>query len=381
MAAALPAGCGGEEKSTRVSGDTLTVYASAPAHGTSAAAGAAALAGARRALRDAGGRAGGKRVRMIALSSTKPGDKAWDPGSVEAGAERAVDDPTVIAYLGELDLGASAVSLPVTNRAGLLQVSPADGLTSLTTAPPGRPRAGPERYYPEEKRSFARMVPTDLEVAEAMLAELPSAARGIAVVHTEGFAERELAGMLAYKLRRSGRAPLLVEPAREDRDAVRSLVDDLVSERPGAILLAAAETAAARALLSGVAARLPAVRVVAGPPLAGRRGRSRIPARTTAVTGVLPERAQPGRGRSLLRSLGRGSPEALYGYDAMMLALDAIESGGPDRRRVVTAALRPRRRTGVTGRYAVRRDGTVGGRRLAIMDLAGDRLSLGAPLP
>jgi branched-chain amino acid transport system substrate-binding protein len=316
----------------------------------------------------------------VALSSTRPGDKAWDPGTVEAGAERAVDDPTVIAYLGELDLGASAVSLPVTNRDGLLQVSPADGLTSLTTAPPGRPRAGPERYYPEERRSFVRLVPTDLEVAEGMLAELPTSRR-VAVVHTEGFAERELTGMLAYKLRRSGTPALLVEPAREDPDARRSLVEDLVAKRPAAILLAAANTPAARGLLTDLARRLPGVPVVAGPPLAAREAPRRVPARTTAITGVLPPRVQPPAGRRLLRSLGEQTPEALYGYDAMELALDAIEAGGPDRRKVAAAALRPRRRTGVTGRYAVRRDGTAGGRRLAIVDLGAGRVPVRVVVP
>ena len=380
-AAAVAAGCGGGEKNTRVSGGTLTVYASTPAHGTSAAAGAAALAGARRALRDAGGRAAGRRVRIVELSSTRPGDKAWDPGTVEAGAERAADDPTTIAYLGELNLGGSAVSLPVTNRAGLLQVSPADGLTSLTTRPPGRPRAGPERYYPEERRSFVRLVPTDLKVADAMLTELPRASRRIAVVHTEGFAERELTGMLAVRLRRAGRPPLLVEPDREDPDERRGLVEDLVSKRPGAILLAAAETTAARALLSELATRLPEVPVVAGPPLAARRKRGVASPRTTAITGVLPPRAQPVSGRRLLRSLGNTEPEALYGYDAMSLTLDAIEAGGPDRRKVVAAALRPRRRTGVTGRYAVRRDGTVDGRRLARVDLGRGRPSVRGATP
>lgn len=358
-----------------MSGDTLTIYSSAPAHGTSAAAGAAVQAGARQALTDAGGRAAGKRVRLVEISSTRPEDASWDPGTVEAGAERAVDDPTAIAYLGELDLGGSAVSLPVTNRAGLLQVSPADGLTSLTRSPPGRPRAGPERYYPEERRSFVRLVPTDLQVARAMLAEVPSAAAGVAIVHTVGFAERELAGMLAFLLRRDKRPALLVEPARKGSDAPRALVDDLIEERPGAILLAAAETAAARAVLAELAARLPSVPVVASPPLAARRRRERVPASAEAITGVLPRRLQPPAGRRLLRSLGEREPEALYGYDAMRLVLDAIETGGPDRRKVVAAALRPRGMSGVTGRYAVRRDGAVAGRRLAVVDLVRDRLS------
>ena len=371
-------GCGGGgDENTRIRGGTLTVYVSAPVHGISAEAGAAALAGARRALTDAGGRAAGKRLRLVALSSTRPGDQGWDPGTVEAGAERAVDDPTAVAYLGEAERGASAVSLPVTNRAGLLQVSPADGLTSLTTAPPGRPRAGPERYYPDEKRTFVRLVPADLEVVDAMLSEVPpEASRSVAVVHTEGFAERELAGMVAYRLRRKGRPAVLVEPLRSDSDAPRALVDELVAKPPGAILLAVAAGAPARAMLTELAGRLPSVPVVASPPLASRRGLGRLPPQAEAVTGLLPPGVQPPRGRRLLRSLGRREPEALYGYDAMALALDAIQTGGPDRRKVVAAALRPVRRRGVTGRYSVRRDGATQGRRLAIVDLAGGRVSL-----
>lgn len=341
-----------------------------PAHGPGAAAGAAALAGARRALKDTGSRAAGKEVRLVALSTTRPEDDGWDPGTVEAGAERAVEDPTAIAYLGELERGASAVSLPVTNRAGLLQVSPTDGLTSLTSAAPGRPRAGPERYYPERRRTFVRLVPADVEVSAAMLSELPGASSGrVAVVHTEGFAERELTGMLAFRLRRAGRPALLVEPLRDSPAAPRALVEELVAKRPGAIALAAAEGTRARALLRELAARLPSVPVVASPPLAARRGQGRLPARAVGITGVLPPDRQPAAARELLRSLGRREPEALYGYEAMTLLLDAIERAGPDRRRVVAAALRPRRESGITGDYSVLASGAVRGRPLAIVEL------------
>jgi ABC-type branched-subunit amino acid transport system substrate-binding protein len=61
---------------------------------------------------------------------------------VSANAKRAAEDPKAIAYLGELAYGASAISVPVTNDAQLLQVSPTDTLTSLTQSPIGRPRAG-----------------------------------------------------------------------------------------------------------------------------------------------------------------------------------------------------------------------------------------------
>ena len=69
-------------------------------------------------------------------------------------------------------------------------------------------------------------------------------------------------------------------------------------------------------------------------------------------------------------------PEALYGYDAMSLVLDAIDAAGPDRAKVVAEALRPRERRGVTGTYKVRSDGSVAGRPLAVVDLSAGTLSL-----
>ena len=280
------AGCGDDDESTRVGGDRLTIYMSAPAHGVSAGAGRAAVEGATRALSDARGRAGGRTIRLVELASTDPGDSVWDPDIVEAGAERATDDPTAIAYLGELDLGGSAISVPVTNRRDLLQVSPADGLTSLTRTPPGRPRAGPERYYPEGRRSFVRLVPTDLAVSTAMLAEIPAGAeRSVAVVHTDGFAERELAGMLAYRLRQRGPPPVLVEPIDDDADGRARLVDDLVDKRTRVVLLAGAGGAPSRALLAELGARLPAATVAASPPLASQAGAPGVPERASAITG------------------------------------------------------------------------------------------------
>ena len=113
---------------------------SRPTEGPSAATGRAVAAGERQALADAGARAGRYRIRLVELSASKPGSGNWDPGQVSENASRAAKDPRAIAYVGELNLGASAVSVPVTNKAGLLQVSPTDGLASLTEQPPALAR-------------------------------------------------------------------------------------------------------------------------------------------------------------------------------------------------------------------------------------------------
>ena len=316
LAAAIAA-CGDDEggESTRVRGDTLTVYVSLPAHGIGARAGAAAEAGMRRALAESDGRAGGRRIRFVRLSSTRPGDAAWDPGTVEANADRAADDPTTIAYIGELDRGASAVSLPVTNREQILQVSPADALTSLTRRPPGRPRAGPERYYPAEHPTFIRLVPPDIEAAREIVAELhASDTRRLALVTGDGIADHELEAMV-LGLIGTGQPRTVTRLAApsdaDDPESVADLVEELVEASPQAIVYAATDGVRTRAALAALSAEL-----------------SGVPLMTPTLT----------RQRALLAPSGR-CPQSL-GYDAMRLTLAAIERGGADRLGVVRAAMK-----------------------------------------
>ncbi|HEX2126027.1 MAG TPA: hypothetical protein VHF45_05640 [Thermoleophilaceae bacterium] len=122
VAAIALVGClstGDADEGSRISGGTVTVYSSLPRRGVSAPVAAAVAAGERLALADAGHRAGGLRVRLRRLDSTDPGDWLWDPDRVSANADQAADDETAIAYIGELDYGASAVSVPITNDAGI----------------------------------------------------------------------------------------------------------------------------------------------------------------------------------------------------------------------------------------------------------------------
>src|SRR5947209_207214 len=184
---------GGSGRETRVPGHTLTIYSSLPRHGVGARVGAAFAAGEQLALADAHGHVGSRRVRLVDLDDSDPGGPIWSPSVVEENARRAVADPTTIAYIGELDLGGSAISVPVTNDSDVLQVSPADGLTSLTRADPGGSTAGgPERYYPSDRRTFLRLVPTDLAQAQTLVAwALAQGASRLAVVQDERPASRD----------------------------------------------------------------------------------------------------------------------------------------------------------------------------------------------
>ncbi len=137
---------------------------SGPLEGPRAATGRAIADGARLALSRARGRAGQIRVRGVYLDDTEDGDLSL--ARTAANARRATADVTAIGYIGELDSGSTRVSLPITNQAGIAQVSAGSTAVDLTRLPPVGD-ARPERLLPSEDETFARVVPDDEVQARA----------------------------------------------------------------------------------------------------------------------------------------------------------------------------------------------------------------------
>jgi branched-chain amino acid transport system substrate-binding protein len=371
------------EETSRISGGTVTIYTSLPRHGVSAPAAAAAAAGQRLALADAGGRAAGLRVRFVRGDSTEPGDRLWNPGRVSANAKQAADDDTAIAYIGELDYGASAVSVPITNDAGILQVSPGDGLTSLTRRPPGRPRAGPERYYPTGVRSFLRLVPNDLLQVETLVKRLRT--RGVrrpAVVFDNEIYGQELAGELVARARRDGPEPVVSEEYRGRVDEIPEIARSLAEGRPDAVVYAGVAGPGTGRVLSAIDTHIPGAPVLATSGVLARdpsRPIPSAPATVEAFTPIPPAAALPSAGRRILRRVratagaAAARPEAVYGYEAMRLVLDAIAKAGPDRGRVIRRALATGTRRSPLGEFAVRATGDVDRDEFAVWALRDGR--------
>ncbi|MEA2331947.1 MAG: branched-chain amino acid transport system substrate-binding protein [Thermoleophilaceae bacterium] len=385
------AGCLGNEDEPPadqpIKGGVLTVYSSLPAHGPSAALGRAVAAGQRLALADADGRAGRYRVRLVRLTSSKPVSGNWDPGQVSENASRAARDPRAIAYLGELNLGASAVSVPVTNDAGMLQVSPGDGLTSLTEEPP-RSAAGPERYFPSGRRSFLRLVPADIDQAGLIVERLQAlGAERPAVLVGSGVYARELATEIVAKARAAGIPPVETKDLRDDPEVALEVPRELAEAAPDAVVLALARDRYTPDLLAGLGRALPQARllsgsgVLVGEPMVAAAEPAALP-----LEAVAPEaRRRPGAaGRRILERVGRSEgadaarPEALWGYESVRVVLDAIRAaqgnGRPaDRAGVIRQALAARVRRSPIGTYEVRRTGAVEGLPVALYRLEGDR--------
>jgi ABC-type branched-subunit amino acid transport system substrate-binding protein len=143
------------------------VYVSLPLTGPRAAEGNDAADGTRLALEQAGGEAGTLAVEASFLDDAH--GASWDPIAVGANARSAAQDSSAVAYIGELDSQPTRASVPITNDAGIVQISPTAGAVDLTRSVEGVADS-PARYQPSGSPSFARIVPADDVVAAAAAA-------------------------------------------------------------------------------------------------------------------------------------------------------------------------------------------------------------------
>ena len=138
---------------------TLTIYVSAPLTGPGREDGRAAMRGAREALAEAAGEAGGYDVAAKYLDAAGRNEAPFDAVTAAANARTAAEDSTTIAYIGELYSGATRTSLPITNSAGILQVAPGSGAADLVLADPTGEEV-PLEVQGTGERTYAQLAPT-----------------------------------------------------------------------------------------------------------------------------------------------------------------------------------------------------------------------------
>src|SRR5215470_14149020 len=138
----------------------LRLYTSWPMQGAMLPEGTGMKNGVDLAVSEAGGVVAGYCLEIVNLDDASPQTGKWD-GAVEAeNANKAVADPLAIVYIGTYNSGAAKVSIPITNRAAMAQVTPANtypGLTKKRGAAPGEP----EIYRPAGFVNYFRPIPAD----------------------------------------------------------------------------------------------------------------------------------------------------------------------------------------------------------------------------
>ena len=161
---------GGGDSSGGGGGKQLTIYSSLPLQGAARAQAVATVNGAKLALQDAGGKVGDFTVEYESLDDSTAQAGGWEPGQTSSNARKAIADDSTIGYIGEFNSGATAVSLPLLNEAGIAQVSPGNTAVGITSDDPGAEPGEPDKYYPTGNRTYARILPKDTYQGAALAA-------------------------------------------------------------------------------------------------------------------------------------------------------------------------------------------------------------------
>jgi branched-chain amino acid transport system substrate-binding protein len=164
---------GGSSSGSSGGANAITIYSDLPLKGAVSAQTIPALNGEKLALSEAGGKAGQWKVNFVSLDdSTATSPTNYDLNTCQSNARKAATDAKAVYMVGPFNSGCAKVEIPITNQAGLAQVSPANTYVGLTTNDPGSASGEPKLYYPTGKRTYLRIVPRDTIQGQAGLAAM-----------------------------------------------------------------------------------------------------------------------------------------------------------------------------------------------------------------
>ena len=348
----------------------VMVYSSLPLRGSEGARSAEIVRGMRLALRRAGGRAGRFHVRYSSLDSSG-GRGVWNEQAVAANARRAAADAHASVYIGELDSAASELSIPILSRALLAQISPTNTAAGLTTGEPGASSGEPAKHYVGGFRNYVRIMPRDSVHARALasLARADGCSR-VAILRAR---DDGLASSLARTLSARVMRPVLDVVASRTPGGAAALARSAADRRADCVVFTGGARSAVTIIGSLAQALGPSARLYGTDRLWRRpfmdtfRGElpDRVAVRLKLTLAVAGPDALDAKGLGTANAPQRSRPsrrapvaDASLGYEAMSLALDAIErsrTGG--RRDVVEALFHTARRRSVLGTYSINSHG------------------------
>jgi branched-chain amino acid transport system substrate-binding protein len=396
-ATAAVSGCGAKKDTaaSRIHGRILTVYVSVPLSGPSRVSGTAVVFGARLALSQVDNRIGGYRIALKVLDDATVQRGGWDPGQTTVNARVAALDPTTIAYLGELNSGASAVSIPPLNRAGIPQVSPASSAVGLTSSERGAFPGEPQKYYPTGVRTFARVVPNDTVQAIAQVhAQQSMGCRKTYVLDDGEVDGADAARSFESAAQAAGLRVIGIQAFARNAASYAALATGVAQAGPDCVLISADTESGAVPLTAQLAAALPHVKIFGSAGLAESTytdpGEGGIPLAIDSRVVLTAPAPDPGRSSGTARAFtaayerrfGAVEPDSIFGYEAMSLLLSAIARATDQgtitavRGKVRAAIFATRERASVLGRYSIDSGGDTTLRRYGVYDIVAGRLTL-----
>ena len=348
---------------------SLTIYSSLPLQGDSRAQSLSVVNGEKLALTSQGSKVGDFTIKYVSLDDSTAAAGKWDPGATSGDARKAAQDKSSIGYLGEFNSGASAISIPILNEAGILQISPSNTATGLTRSL-GADKGEPDKYYPSGKRTYGRVVPADHIQGAAQVSYqkdngcTKSYLLNDKEVYGSGLVKNVVAAAKTQGLDIVGNTGIDPKAAN-----YRSVATTIKATGADCVFFGGITDNNAVQLFKDLHAAMPTAKLFGPDGVAETAFTSKLGSSVEKVTYItnptLDPKLYPASGQEFFKTykakFGK-DPEAyaIYGYEAMGVLLEAIKNAGAkgnDRQAVIDAFFKIKNRESVLGTYSIDENG------------------------
>ncbi len=305
----------------------------------------------------------------------------WDPAVEAANADKAIADKSILAYIGTYNSGASKISMPKLNAAGLVMVSPANTAPNLTKPGFGEPNE-PAVYRPSGKISYFRVVPTD-DVQGAVAADFAkeTGAKKVFVLNDREVYGKGVAGVFEKHAKEIGLEVVGTDGIDAKASNYKSVVTKI--KQAGADLVYFGGTTQTNAgqlakdiVTVGLKARLIVPDGCYEQAFIEAAGAKALEGRAFITFGGKEPKALTGKGKDFYENYKKaygGEPEgyAVYGYESAKVVLTAMQNiakagGKLTRESVLAEVAKTKNFSGALGTWSFDANGDTTNRTMSV---------------
>ena len=356
-------------------GGSGVIYSSLPLQGAQRLQTTAMVKGIQLALKQAGNKAGNVTVSYKSLDDSTAQAGNWTPEATSANARKVAQDDKAIAYIGEFNSGASAISMPILNEASppVPQISPSNTAVGLTSDEPGAEPGEPDKYYPSGDRHYLRIVPKDT-IQGAALATImkEDGCTNAAIANDKEVYGAGLAKNVAGSLEEQGVKLAFNEGIDPKASNFRSLAARAKTANVDCFVFSGTTPNGGVQIMKDFSAAIPSAKLYGPDGVSNAEffdpKEGGVPAgvakKVKITVATLDPDQYPPEGQEFFEQykseygVKNVDVYAIYGYEAANLVLDAIErSGSTDRSEVLKALFDTKDRKSVLGNYSIDENG------------------------
>ena len=330
------------------------------------------------ALAEQGWKAGPYKIGYQSCDDSTAQTGGWDTGKCATNGRLYASNKSVIAVVGTFNSGCAKIIVPVLNRSALLMVSPANTNVGLTKKwDPGEPN----KYYPTGTRNYARVVATDdiQGPADAMWTK----SLGIKKVfvlndkQTYGFGVATTYRTAAKKL---GLTVVGFQGWDAKQSSYEALANSIKASGAQAVFLGGIACNNGAKLMQDIKAVNPTIKLQMPDGFSDPGANGAVANGAYISVAGAPPSALTGAGATFVKSFGKQvgttpNPYAAYGAQAMLVALQAVATGGGDRGRTTKAVFGLHVSNGILGNFTINAAGDTSLTPITIYKQAGKNLN------